>query len=228
MAVYVVATVKPWNVAAFARHAPALAGDWRLIDAPEALTETALAHLAPRYVFFPHWSWRVPLTILERHECVCFHMADVPYGRGGSPLQNLIERGHTETKLSALRMVETLDAGPVYLKRPLSLAGSAREIFERMAELSYEMMAEIAAREPVPLPQTGDPVVFVRRKPEQSRLPADRNPGGLYDFVRMLDADTYPRAYLDHGVNRLEFSEARMVDGALEARVRIVPKDIAQ
>src|SRR5438876_4995655 len=29
-----------------------------------------------------------------------------------------------------------IDAGPVYLKRPLSLAGSAQEIFERAAELS--------------------------------------------------------------------------------------------
>ena len=28
---YVIATIKPWNVAAFERHRPALPGDWRLI-----------------------------------------------------------------------------------------------------------------------------------------------------------------------------------------------------
>lgn len=225
MTAYVVAAVKPWNLEAFARHAPALPGAWHLIDAPEGLTRATLDRLKPRYVFFPHWSWRVPNDVLAAYECVCFHMADVPYGRGGSPLQNLILRGHAETMLSALKMVEELDAGPVYAKRPLSLAGAAREIFERAADLCYAMMADIAAREPVPVPQTGDPVVFARRKPDQSRLPEDGTPPALYDFVRMLDADTYPRAFLDHGRFRLEFSEARLRDGAIEARVRIAPKE---
>jgi methionyl-tRNA formyltransferase len=224
MTAYVVATVKPWNLAAFARRAPALPGDWHLLDGPEKLTPETLGRIAPRYVFFPHWSWRVPASVLDAYECVCFHMADVPYGRGGSPLQNLIVRGHADTKLSALRMVEELDAGPVYIKRPLSLAGSAGEIFTRMADLSFDMMAEIAAHEPAPVPQSGEPVVFERRKPEQSRLPEDATPEALFDFVRMLDADTYPRAFLDHGNLRLEFAEARLTGGALEARVRIVPK----
>ena len=65
--------------------------------------------------------------IIKRFECVCFHMADVPYGRGGSPLQNLIARGHRETKLTALRMVEDFDAGPVYSKMPLCLYHELRE-----------------------------------------------------------------------------------------------------
>jgi methionyl-tRNA formyltransferase len=69
---------------------------------------------APRYVFFAHWSWKIPRAVYEAHECVIFHMTDVPFGRGGSPLQNLISRGIYETKLSALRCVEEMDAGPVY------------------------------------------------------------------------------------------------------------------
>lgn len=224
MTAYAIATVKPWNLAAFARRAPALPGDWHLLEGPDKLTLETLGRIKPRYVFFPHWSWRVPAAVLDAYECVCFHMADVPYGRGGSPLQNLIVRGHVETKLCALRMVEELDAGPVYLKRPLSLAGSAGEIFARMADLSYDMMADIAASEPVPVPQTGEPVVFARRTPKQSRVPDDATLETLYDFIRMLDADTYPRAFLDHGGLRLEFSGARLIDGTIEARVRIGPK----
>ena len=49
-------------------------------------------------------------------------MTDVPFGRGGSPLQNLISRGIYETKISAFRCVAEMDAGPVYPKRPFSLA----------------------------------------------------------------------------------------------------------
>jgi len=55
-------------------------------------------------------------------------MTYMPYGRGGSPLQNLIVRGYRHTKLTALRMVEEFDAGPVYLKEDLCLEGNAEEI----------------------------------------------------------------------------------------------------
>ena len=69
-------------------------------------------------------------------------MTDLPFGRGGSPLQNLIERGIYETKLSALRCCKELDGGDIYLKRPLSLWGTAEEIYLRAAELTKEMMIE--------------------------------------------------------------------------------------
>jgi methionyl-tRNA formyltransferase len=219
---YIVATVKPWNVEAFGRRASKLPGNWHIIDDPERLIVETLAPLSPRYVFFPHWSWRVPDEILFQYECVCFHMTDVPYGRGGSPLQNLILRGHTTTMLTALRMVEDLDAGPVYLKRPLSLEGRAEDIFTRTADLVYDLITEIIANEPFPVSQTGEPVVFRRRTPGESRLPQQGDGPTLYDFIRMLDAPTYPKAFLEWGGLRLEFDNARLVSpGEVEARVTI-------
>jgi len=221
---YAVAAVKPWNLAEFERRRAALPGAWTLITAPGELTAERLAALSPRYVFFPHWSWRVPDEILGGWECVCFHMTDVPYGRGGSPLQNLILRGHRDTVLTALRMTAELDAGPVYARRPLPLSGRAQDIYERAAALAFDMMAEIARDRPEPAPQRGEPVVFRRRTPEMSELPREGSAEAVHDFVRMLDADTYPRAFLDWGGFRLEFSDARLAGGAVEARVRIAPK----
>jgi methionyl-tRNA formyltransferase len=222
---FIVCTTKPWNLAAFARRTPAIPGRWHLVQTPDELTPELLEKFAPRYVFFPHWSWRVPAEVIQRVECICFHMADVPYGRGGSPLQNLIVRGHKETKMTALRMVEELDAGPVYLKRPLSLAGRAEEIFERAADLVYEMIGEIVTRNPVPVPQHGEAVVFNRRTPNESALPQDGSPSALFDFIRMLDAPTYPKAFIDHGQWRIEFDHARAERDSLEARVVIRKKD---
>lgn len=170
-----------------------------MIGRPEDLTAARITSLSPRYIFFPHWSWRVPADVTQRFECVCFHMADVPYGRGGSPLQNLIIRGHRATKMTVLRMIEELDAGPVYLKRPLSLEGRAEEIFERAADLVYEMIGEIIARDIVPVPQRGKAVVFARREPHESALPQDGTPSTLFDFIRMLDAPTYPKAFIYWG-----------------------------
>lgn len=218
---YLVATVKPWNVAAFHRHAPALPGEWHLVERPADL-EAAAAALEPRYIFFPHWSWRVPTHLLDRHECVCFHMTDVPYGRGGSPLQNLIARGHRETVLSALRMVEEIDAGPVYAKRRLPLDGRAEAIYAHAAELSFEMIAWIVAHQPTPEPQRGEVTRFARRNPEQSRLPASEDAGALYDHIRMLDAPTYPKAFIEYGPWRIEFSDAEREGDALVGRFRML------
>lgn len=85
-------------------------------------------------------------------------MTDLPYGRGGSPLQNLIVRGLTATKLSALRVEVGLDTGPVYLKMDLSLSGTAEEIFVRVNKLVGKMIVEIIQNNLQPVPQEGDPL----------------------------------------------------------------------
>ena len=218
---YAICTVKPWNIAAYKRRSPDLPGEWYLIEKPDQLTLLAIQKITPRYGVFPHWSWRVAPEITERFECVCFHMSDVPYGRGGSPLQNLIARGHKSTMLTALRMVDEIDAGPVYLKRPLSLEGRAVEIYERAADLVYDMMQEIITNEMTPVPQKGEVTIFPRRKPEQSSIPQTGSAEALYDFIRMLDAPTYPRAFIDWGQWRLEFDQARMLGDGVEAHVTI-------
>lgn len=220
---YIVATIKSWNITHFKKVKTKLPGKWYLVTSPEKLTVEFLEKINPRYIFFPHWSWIVPKVILNRWECVCFHMADVPYGRGGSPLQNLILRRHKNTKVSALRMVEELDAGPVYKKKDLSLAGSAQDIFERLAPLTMELAHDIASSEPSPEPQQGDAVVFKRRTPSQSELPRNGVSEEIFDHIRMLDAETYPKAFLEHGDLRLEFDRAEINESNhLIARVKII------
>ncbi|HVR63024.1 MAG TPA: methionyl-tRNA formyltransferase [Polyangia bacterium] len=222
---YLVLGCKPWNRRVFDDVIRAYPGRWEYLDVPAELTVEKLQALRPRYLFFLHWSWKVPPAITEAFECVCFHMTDVPYGRGGSPLQNLIARGHRQTKLTALRMKGEMDAGPVYGKEDLSLEGNAEEIFIRATQLSARMLARIAAEEPAPIPQTGTPVTFARRKPEESELPAGvgaiAHLGALHDFIRMLDADGYPRAFFDHGGFRYTFSRAALGDGRIVADVSI-------
>jgi len=216
---YIYCSNRAWSLTAFLSVRPGMTGQWSICVSPDDLPAMA-AQVSPRYIFFPHWSSIVPAELLEAHECVCFHMTDVPYGRGGSPLQNLIARGHQATMLTALRMTEVLDAGPVYLKRPLSLDGSAEDVFRRASELIAQMMAEIVTCEPIPVPQKGKPTAFARRKPSQSELPLQGTAEVLFDHIRMLDAPGYPHAFLRHGEWRASFTEAQLVNSAVEARVR--------
>ena len=222
---YIVAATRQWNVREFARRTPDFPGRWLLVIDPASLSADLVQSIEPRYVFFPHWSWKVPEAILSATECVCFHMTDVPFGRGGSPLQNLIVRGHTETRLSALRMVEELDAGPVYMKCVLSLEGAAHEIFGRCTSTVFDMIREIVVNQPAPVPQSGAPVVFARRSPAESRLPGSGSLKAAYDHIRMLDAEGYPSAFLDYRDYRIEFREARLRHGHLEAHATFLVAD---
>ena len=217
---YVVASSKPWHQVGLERICHEGPGQWIYASTREELKH-ALEDASPRYIFFLHWNWLVPREIWSKHECVCFHMTDVPYGRGGSPLQNLIVAGLRETKLTALRVVEEMDAGPVYAKRPMSLEGRAEDIYLRAGELSWEMIRWIIETAPAPTPQAGEVTRFTRRKPEQSVLPPEGSLEHLQDHIRMLDAPTYPLAFIDHGDFRLEFSRADMRGDALHTQVRI-------
>lgn len=163
----------------------------------------------------------VPRSVWEKNECVCFHMTNVPYGRGGSPLQNLILRGFKKTKITALRMVGEMDAGPVYLKRNLSLEGRAEDIYQRAGEISAAMIHQIVNRPPKPVPQKGLVVKFKRRKPSESRLPKTGTLSRWNDWIRMLDVVTYPRAFIKYGSFRLEFHSAVERKNRLEAKVVI-------
>lgn len=224
MANYLVATIKSWNIEAFQKYTADLPGSWHLITRQQQLTAELLEQLQPDYIFFPHRNWKVPADITSRYFCVCFHMTNLPFGRGGSPLQNLILRGFSSTQLTALQMTEQLDAGSIFSKVPLSLAGTATEIFQRAAPLVYQLIAQIISQRLTPQPQQGEAEYFSRRTPAQSQLPENLNVADLYNFIRMLDGEGYPPAFVEHAGWRLEFTEAATdIDGGLTAKVRFKP-----
>ena len=194
------------------------------IERKEELSAEFLEKIKPRYVFLPHWSYLVSENVYENYECIIFHMTDVPFGRGGSPLQNLISRGIYETKISALRCVKGLDAGPVYLKKPLSLFGSAEEIYLRASEIIEEMICQIIEEQTAAVEQTGEITYFSRRKPEQSNVSELTSLKQVFDYIRMLDADGYPRAFLETKHLRFEFERASIKKGQVIADVKIIER----
>lgn len=218
---YVVAASRPGYAPVVEALQKQSGADFTLVESRRALTLEALNEIKPRYVFLPDWSYKISAEIYETYECVIFHMTDLPFGRGGSPLQNLISRRIYETQLSALRCVEELDAGPIYLKRPLSLHDRAEEIYQRMAVLVQEMILTMIQTEPEPQAQQGEVVHFSRRRPEESNLLGLTDLNQIYDHIRMLDAEGYPHAFVDvHGF-RLEFTRASFKPGEVIAEVRI-------
>jgi methionyl-tRNA formyltransferase len=218
---YIVATIKDWNIKIYNEKIKLFPGNWYLVTTPEELLEKVKS-IKPKYVFFPHWSLIVSDGILNLTECVCFHCTNLPFGRGGSPVQNLICRGYKETFITALKMTNELDAGDIYLKEPLSLEGLAEEIYIRMASKIADMIEIIITTDITPEKQVGNPTVFKRRKPEESRVGLEIfKINELFDHIRMLDAESYPKAFITYGGFRYEITRPALRNDGIHADVKI-------
>ncbi len=213
--VLIVAQSKVWNPGLILSLRKALDHEIVEITKPEQLNFKFLSKLNPKFLFFPHWSSKITHDIFENFECIIFHMTDLPFGRGGSPLQNLIVRGFNETKISAIKCVAELDAGPIYMKRSLTLDGTAQQIFVRASQIIEEMIVEIVKDTPQPTEQYGEAVTFKRRSHSESEINSPKSAAELYDFIRMLDCDGYPHAYINAGKFKVEFRNARLLNGRL-------------
>lgn len=219
---YIVATIKSWNIKVYNDVIKKYPGKWYLITDPQDLTVERLKAIKPKYVFFPHWSQVVPKVIINTATCICFHETDLPYGRGGSPVQNLISQGHRTTFISALKMTEELDAGPIYMKKSLSLEGLAEEVFIRSAYIIADMIEEIITKTPTPKKQVGEPTYFQRKTPKESEITQDlKSLRELFDHIRMLDAETYPKAFIEKNGFRYEISRPALKTHEILADVRI-------
>lgn len=220
----IIATIKSWNIERAKALQEKYAGIHEIIvyTQKEEFTVENVKAFEPDYILMPHWSYILSDEITQNWNCVVFHMTDLPYGRGGSPLQNLIVRGHKETKISAIKVTGKLDGGPIYMKKPLSLNGSAQEIFIRCSDIIFnEMIPAFLEEKPEPVEQDGDPVIFKRRTQEDGEITSDMELEKIYDYIRMLDAEGYPRAFMEFGEYRLCFENAKLSeDGeAVEAKV---------
>lgn len=220
----IIATIKSWNIERAKALQEKYAGIHEIIvyTQKEEFTVENVKAFEPDYILMPHWSYILSDEITQNWNCVVFHMTDLPYGRGGSPLQNLIVRGHKETKISAIKVTGKLDGGPIYMKKLLSLNGSAQEIFIRCSDIIFnEMIPAFLEEKPEPVEQDGDPVIFKRRTQEDGEITSDMELEKIYDYIRMLDAEGYPRAFMEFGEYRLCFENAKLSeDGeAVEAKV---------
>lgn len=212
-----------WNKQVFDETIKFFPGEWRFISAPEELTLEAVQQDQPEKLFFMHWSWKVPAEITDQYECIAFHPSDLPYGRGGSPVQHQILEGHDITKLTAFRLTQELDAGPIYMKDWLNLTGTAESIYVDMSHKVADMIEWLITHDIDPKPQNKklEAKTYLRRTPYMSRIPVMGDETKMYDFIRMLDAEGYPRAYLDLGTYHYEFSHAVLYADRVEAHVVI-------
>jgi|TARA_B100001741_G_scaffold313616_1_gene320653 methionyl-tRNA formyltransferase len=196
-----------------------------VISEKDQLNANFLEKLDPRYIFFPHWNWIVPDNIFNMYECILFHTAPLPFGRGGSPIQNLIRLGYKSAPVCAIKMSEVIDGGPVYLRKEVALDGNISDIFTRINPVINEMILDICKNQIIPIPQEGEVFEFNRLQETDNELQQDYSISQLYDHIRMVDGLDYPKAHIFLGDKIIEFHSAELKEGELNAKVKITSKD---
>ena len=145
--------------------------EFHFVSQSDELNKAFLDKLLPDFIFFPHWSWIVDKSIYETYECVVFHTAPLPYGRGGSPIQNLIVEGFDHAPVCALKMTSVVDGGPIYVKKDVSLNGPLSTIFENLNDVVNDLISIIVRTRPRPEEQTGEVFHFKRRTHLDNAIP---------------------------------------------------------
>ena len=226
--IILIATIKSWNIKKSEEFKKKFSckHDVFIITDKNELNYENVSKINPHYIFFPQQSWIIDRSLFEKFNCVVFHMTDLPFGRGGSPLQNLIEMGFGETKISAIKVDGGIDSGNIYFKEDLKLFGTADEILMRASEIIFnKMIPKIISEKLTPQKQVGEVVTFKRREPSQSEIFSEYDINKIYNQIRMLDGEGYPKAFIKYGKYKLEFSRASIKNNKIIADVEIIDED---
>ena len=188
---------------------------------------------------------REPLLSAPRLGWINLHFSLLPRWRGAAPVQRAIMAGDTETGAAVFRLVEELDAGPVYaeLRRPIGRLETAGHLLDELAEsgagLLVGVVDALADGSADPTEQSGEVTLAPKLTLADARIdwsdPAERvlarirgvtpEPGAFAEVdesrVKVLDAAT------DHDGPRLapgafELRGGRLLAGTGSAPIELV------
>ena len=167
----------------------------------------------PDWIFFFHWSCIVSENVWKNFNCVTFHTSNLPYDRGGSPIQNQILKGVKNSRVNAIKMSGDVDAGPIYCSKPVTLQGSLTDIWLAIADQTKILIRDCIINDLKPAPQESSDINSNKRRKTAS-IPVNSLSEIIefYDHIRMLDAEGYPSASIKLGNFLIEFSRASIKD----------------
>lgn len=154
----------------------------------------------------------------EKYRAVLvIHSSDLPEGRGWSPQVWQIIEGRNEIVVSLLEAEDKVDAGAIWAKRQMSLAGHelCDEINDKLFSVCLELMDFAVTNMENVKPQPQDdrlPTYFRRRSAEDSRLDPERSIAAQFDLLRVCDPERFP-AFFDFRGHRYVVRISKSTEG---------------
>jgi len=115
---------------------------------PQKISQVAdqIRDLAPDFLIVAAYAQLVPMEVLRipRLECLNIHASLLPKYRGASVIQAPILNGDKETGVTIIRMVEKLDAGPIFAQARLAIdkADTTESLTVKIANLGGQVIVK--------------------------------------------------------------------------------------
>lgn len=129
------------------------------------------------------------------------HASALPKGRGWSPHIWSILDGADHLSVTLLDAADPVDSGSIWHQLRLPLVGN--ELHDEInaalfaAEIQLLQWAIENCQKTLPVPQTGEPTYYRRRRPADSQIDVDMTLREAFDLIRVSDPTRYP-AFFDH------------------------------
>jgi methionyl-tRNA formyltransferase len=124
------------------------------------------------------------------------HPSLLPRWRGAAPIQAALANGDVETGVSIIRLVEALDAGPIFNQQRVTIDPSDDylSLEPRLARIGAVLLVQTLATWPEPTSQSADGVTFAPRiERDDARLDWSRSAQDIVNTVRAYRA--WPQAF---------------------------------
>lgn len=172
---------------------------------PDVIVVVAYGKLLPGYVLD-----------LPKYGCINVHGSLLPHYRGAAPIQWMVLNGETTAGVTTMYMDRGLDTGDMLLKAetPVGENETAGELFDRLAEMGADLLAETLERLPQGIerqPQDESQASYVSVL-DKSMATVDwtREAQQVHNLIRGLDP--WPVALTTRDGVRLKLFQSRMTD----------------
>jgi methionyl-tRNA formyltransferase len=196
--------------------------------APEKIRDPSffdvLSKWAPDLIVVVAYGRILPRQILELapHGCLNVHYSLLPKYRGAAPVPWTIIGGEEKSGVTTMRLVEKMDAGPIFLQREISVAPNdttaslQAKLAPVGAELLVETIAGLKAGNLTPQAQDESKVTYAPVLKKEDGL-IDWNLPAVSIERRVRGFNPWPSAYTYLAGNLLKIHRARVIEMAEKA-----------
>jgi methionyl-tRNA formyltransferase len=157
------------------------------------------------------------LLDIPRWGVLNIHASLLPKYRGAAPIQRVILNNETKTGLTAMRLDEGLDSGPILLQEetPIQANETAGELHDRLSAISAPFLIKtlegLVENRLEERPQEDSQATYAAKiDPDMSLVQWDQQAEHLWSLIRALDP--WPGAFSTLKGKKIKLFSSRLVD----------------
>jgi methionyl-tRNA formyltransferase len=187
------------------------------INFADSETINEITKQEPDFIVVVAYGIILPLSVLNcpKYLCLNGHASDLPRWRGAAPIQRAIEAGDKATAVSAMIMEETLDTGPVIIKKIINIQEDepSNSLHDKMSEEMPNILLNainlVISNQHNPINQSKNGVTYAK-KISSSETIIDWTMPGIQLKRKLQALSKWPGCWTHHKNNRIRIHDANV------------------